>query len=29
MTLLTSNDYTAKEDKLGAHNYHPPPVVLA
>ena len=29
MTLLTSNDYMAKEDKFGAHNYHPLPVVLA
>lgn len=29
MTLLTSKDYIAKEDKFGAHNYHPLPVVLA
>ena len=29
MALLTSNDYMAKEDKFGAHNYHPLPVVLA
>ena len=29
MTRLTSNDYMAKEDKFGAHNYHPLPVVLA
>lgn len=29
MTLLTSNDYMAKEDKFGAHNYHPIPVVLS
>jgi len=29
MALLTSNDYMAKEDKFGAHNYHPIPVVLA
>jgi ornithine--oxo-acid transaminase len=29
MTLLTSKDYMAKEDKFGAHNYHPLPVVLA
>lgn len=29
MALLTSNDYIAKEDKFGAHNYHPLPVVLA
>ncbi len=26
---LTSNDYMAKEDRFGAHNYHPIPVVLA
>jgi ornithine--oxo-acid transaminase len=26
---LTSKDYMAKEDKFGAHNYHPLPVVLA
>jgi len=25
---LTSNDFIAKEDKFGAHNYHPLPVVL-
>jgi ornithine--oxo-acid transaminase len=29
MAILTSNDYMAKEDKFGAHNYHPLPVVLA
>ncbi len=29
MALLTTNDYMAKEDKFGAHNYHPLPVVLA
>ncbi|MEZ5105767.1 MAG: ornithine--oxo-acid transaminase [Draconibacterium sp.] len=29
MTALTSKDYMAKEDKFGAHNYHPLPVVLA
>jgi ornithine--oxo-acid transaminase len=29
MTKLTTNDYMAKEDKFGAHNYHPLPVVLA
>ena len=29
MTQLTSKDYIAKEDKFGAHNYHPLPVVLA
>lgn len=29
MAFLTSNDYMAKEDKFGAHNYHPLPVVLA
>jgi ornithine--oxo-acid transaminase len=29
MTGLTSKDYMAKEDKFGAHNYHPLPVVLA
>ena len=29
MALLTSKDYMAKEDKFGAHNYHPLPVVLA
>ena len=25
---MTSNDYMAREDKFGAHNYHPLPVVL-
>lgn len=29
MTQQTSNHYIAKEDKFGAHNYHPIPVVLA
>jgi ornithine--oxo-acid transaminase len=29
MSKLTSNDYIAKEEKYGAHNYHPLPVVLA
>ncbi|MCY1722344.1 ornithine--oxo-acid transaminase [Prolixibacteraceae bacterium Z1-6] len=29
MTQLTTNDYIAKEDKFGAHNYHPLPVVLS
>ncbi len=29
MTLIKSNDYMAKEDKFGAHNYHPIPVVLS
>lgn len=29
MTQFTSKDYIAKEDKFGAHNYHPIPVVLA
>jgi ornithine--oxo-acid transaminase len=29
MTKLTSQDFIAKEDKFGAHNYHPLPVVLA
>lgn len=29
MTQRTSKDYMAKEDKFGAHNYHPLPVVLA
>lgn len=29
MSTLTSKDYIAKEDKFGAHNYHPLPVVLA
>lgn len=29
MTKLTSKDFIAKEDKFGAHNYHPLPVVLA
>lgn len=28
MTTLSSKDYMAKEDKFGAHNYHPLPVVL-
>lgn len=28
MLLHTSEDYIAKEDKFGAHNYHPLPVVL-
>ncbi|MDR2962966.1 MAG: ornithine--oxo-acid transaminase [Bacteroidales bacterium] len=28
MTKLTSQDYMALEDKYGAHNYHPLPVVL-
>lgn len=28
MTKLTTKDYMAKEDKFGAHNYHPLPVVL-
>ena len=28
MTKLNSADYMAKEDKFGAHNYHPLPVVL-
>ncbi len=28
MTTLTSKDYISKEDKFGAHNYHPLPVVL-
>ena len=28
MTKLTSQDYINKEDKFGAHNYHPLPVVL-
>ncbi|MCL3781111.1 ornithine--oxo-acid transaminase [Prolixibacteraceae bacterium JC049] len=27
-TKLTSQDYIAREDKYGAHNYHPLPVVL-
>lgn len=27
-TQLTSQDYIAREDKYGAHNYHPLPVVL-
>ncbi len=29
MTKLNSTDYMAKEDKFGAHNYHPLPVVLS
>jgi ornithine--oxo-acid transaminase len=29
MLQLTSNDYIVKEEKYGAHNYHPLPVVLA
>ena len=29
MTKLTTKDYMAKEDKFGAHNYHPLPVVLS
>ncbi|MCK5730811.1 MAG: ornithine--oxo-acid transaminase [Draconibacterium sp.] len=29
MAKLTTNDYMAKEDKFGAHNYHPIPVVLS
>ncbi len=29
MALLTSEELMAKEDKFGAHNYHPIPVVLA
>uniref|UniRef100_UPI003217AFFD ornithine--oxo-acid transaminase n=1 Tax=uncultured Draconibacterium sp. TaxID=1573823 RepID=UPI003217AFFD len=29
MAQLTTNDYIAKEDKFGAHNYHPLPVVLS
>ncbi len=28
MALLTTNEYMAKEDKFGVHNYHPLPVVL-
>jgi ornithine--oxo-acid transaminase len=28
MSKMTSNDYMAREDKYGAHNYHPLPVVL-
>ncbi len=28
MKKLTSKDYIAREDKYGAHNYHPLPVVL-
>ncbi len=28
MTQMTSKDYMAREDKFGAHNYHPLPVVL-
>jgi len=29
MTQLTTKDYISKEDKFGAHNYHPLPVVLS
>ncbi len=29
MTTLTSKDFIEKEDKYGAHNYHPLPVVLS
>ncbi len=29
MATLSSKDYMAKEDKFGAHNYHPLPVVLS
>jgi len=29
MGKLTTEDYIAREDKYGAHNYHPLPVVLA
>ncbi len=29
METLTSQDFIKKEDKFGAHNYHPLPVVLA
>ena len=28
MTKMTSQDYIKREDKYGAHNYHPLPVVL-
>lgn len=28
MSKMTSKDYMAREDKYGAHNYHPLPVVL-
>lgn len=28
MARMTSQDYIAREDKFGAHNYHPLPVVL-
>ncbi len=28
MSKMTANDYMAREDKYGAHNYHPLPVVL-
>lgn len=28
MTKMTTNDYIAREEKFGAHNYHPLPVVL-
>jgi ornithine--oxo-acid transaminase len=27
-TMMTAKDYMAREDKYGAHNYHPLPVVL-
>ncbi len=26
--MMTAKDYMAREDKYGAHNYHPLPVVL-
>jgi ornithine--oxo-acid transaminase len=29
MNKMTTEDYIAREDKYGAHNYHPLPVVLA
>ena len=29
ITTLTSKDFIEKEDKFGAHNYHPLPVVLS
>jgi ornithine--oxo-acid transaminase len=28
MAKMTTQDYIAREDKYGAHNYHPIPVVL-
>ena len=28
MKKMTTQDYIAREDKYGAHNYHPLPVVL-